>query len=71
VRSPLLTIEGEHDDISAVGQTAAVHDLCPRVPAAGRLHHLQAGVGHHGVFSGRRWEREVYPVIEAFITAAA
>ena len=52
------------------GQTAAAHDLCTEVPAAARRQHLQVGVGHFGVFSGGRWEREVHPVLEAFITAA-
>jgi polyhydroxyalkanoate depolymerase len=59
----LLTVEGERDDICGIGQTAAAHDLCHRIPLARRSHHLQAGVGHYGVFSGRRWERDVYPVV--------
>jgi poly(3-hydroxybutyrate) depolymerase len=62
-RTVLLTVEGERDDISGIGQTAAAHDLCYKIPLARRSHHLQAGVGHYGVFSGRRWERDVYPVV--------
>jgi poly(3-hydroxybutyrate) depolymerase len=62
-RTVLLTVEGERDDICGIGQTAAAQDLCNRIPLARRSHHLQAGVGHYGVFSGRRWERDVYPVV--------
>jgi len=62
-RTVLLTVEGERDDICGIGQTAAAQDLCSRIPLARRSHHLQAGVGHYGVFSGRRWERDVYPVV--------
>jgi poly(3-hydroxybutyrate) depolymerase len=62
-RTVLLTVEGERDDICGIGQTAAAQDLCSKIPLSRRRHHLQAGVGHYGVFSGRRWEREVYPVV--------
>jgi len=62
-RTVLLTVEGEHDDICGIGQTAAAQDLCDKIPLARRSHHLQAGVGHYGVFSGRRWRRDVYPVV--------
>jgi poly(3-hydroxybutyrate) depolymerase len=62
-RTVLLTVEGERDDICGIGQTAAAQDLCSKIPLARRSHHLQAGVGHYGVFSGRRWERDVYPVV--------
>jgi poly(3-hydroxybutyrate) depolymerase len=62
-RTVLLTVEGERDDICGIGQTAAAQDLCNRIPLARRSHHLQVGVGHYGVFSGRRWERDVYPVV--------
>ncbi|MBW8723441.1 MAG: polyhydroxyalkanoate depolymerase, partial [Polaromonas sp.] len=58
-RTGLLTIEGERDDICGPGQTMAAHDLCTRIPAYRRRHHLQAGVGHFGVFSGRRWAGQV------------
>jgi poly(3-hydroxybutyrate) depolymerase len=68
-RTALLTVEGERDDICAIGQTLAAHDLCPRVPPARRAHHLQAGVGHYGVFSGSRWDAEIHPRIRNFILA--
>ena len=68
-RTGLLTVEGERDDICGPGQTMAAHELCTRIPAYRRRHHLQAGVGHFGVFSGRRWEGQVYPVVRSFIAA--
>jgi polyhydroxyalkanoate depolymerase len=69
-RTVLLTVEGERDDICGVGQTAAAHDLCTGLPPYLRRQHLQAGVGHFGVFSGGRWEREVYPEVRTAILAA-
>jgi len=63
----LLTIEGEHDDICAIGQTMAAQDLCSRIPPYMKLHHMQTGVGHYGVFSGRRWNQEVYPIVREMI----
>lgn len=68
-RTGLLTVEGERDDICGPGQTMAAHELCPHIPPYRRRHHLQAGVGHFGVFSGRRWEGQVYPVVRSFIAA--
>lgn len=62
-RTALLTVEGERDDITGIGQTAAAHELCRRIPVARRHHLLQPDVGHYGVFSGRQWERQVYPVV--------
>ena len=62
-RTTLLTVEGGRDDITGVGQTAAAHELCRRIPVARRRHRLQPDVGHYGVFSGRQWEREVYPAV--------
>jgi polyhydroxyalkanoate depolymerase len=70
-RTSLFTVEGENDDICGVGQTMAAHDLCTSIPVARRRHHLQPGVGHYGVFSGRHWEREVYPQIKQFIAMSA
>ena len=67
----LLTVEGERDDICAVGQTAAAHDLCTSLRPYMRRHHLQPGAGHYGVFSGRRWETQVYPIVSNFILAAS
>jgi len=71
VRTALLTVEAERDDMCAPGQTAAAHDLTPGLPADRRGRHLQPGVGHYGIFSGRRWETEVYPVVRDFIAAHA
>jgi poly(3-hydroxybutyrate) depolymerase len=67
----LLTIEGERDDISGVGQTEAAQDLCTALPAEKKRHHLQMGVGHYGVFSGSKFRRDVVPVINDFIAANA
>jgi poly(3-hydroxybutyrate) depolymerase len=69
-RTALLTVEGAQDDICSPGQTLAAHDLCTGIPEARKRHHLQSGVGHYGVFSGSRWEAEVYPIIRSFIDAA-
>jgi poly(3-hydroxybutyrate) depolymerase len=66
-RTALLTIEGEKDDICAVGQTMAAQDLCTAIPPSKRRHYVQTGVGHYGVFSGRRWDKEVYPVVRDFM----
>lgn len=63
----LLAVEGERDDICAVGQTMAALDLCRGIPNSRKRYHLQAGVGHYGVFSGRRWQQEVYPRLRAMI----
>jgi poly(3-hydroxybutyrate) depolymerase len=70
-RTALLTVEGERDDICAVGQTMAAHDLCSGLPPHMKSHHLQPGVGHYGVFSGRRWENQTYPLVRNFIAAHA
>lgn len=67
-RTALLTVEGENDDICSPGQTRAAHDLCTGIAPERKAHHLQAGVGHYGVFSGSRWETEIYPVVKAFIS---
>jgi poly(3-hydroxybutyrate) depolymerase len=63
----LMTIEGERDDISGVGQTEAAHDICTGLPAEKKQHHLQLGVGHYGVFSGSRFRKEVVPMIVDFV----
>ncbi|CAN7669468.1 polyhydroxyalkanoate depolymerase [Neorhizobium tomejilense] len=65
----LLTVEGGRDDICGLGQTSAAHDLCRSLRPHLRRHHLQANVGHYGVFSGRRWEKEIYPVVRNLILA--
>jgi poly(3-hydroxybutyrate) depolymerase len=66
-RTALLTVEGENDDICSIGQTLAAQDLCKSIPMIRRNHHLQTGVGHYGVFSGRRWATEVYPRVRQMI----
>lgn len=63
----LMTVEGENDDISGVGQTKAAHDLCVNIPAGKRAHHLQPIVGHYGVFNGSRYRAEIAPRIVDFI----
>jgi poly(3-hydroxybutyrate) depolymerase len=63
----LLTVEGEKDDICAVGQTLAAQDLCSGLRPYMKSHHLQAGVGHYGVFNGRRWDNQIYPVLRDHI----
>ena len=70
-RTALLTVEGERDDICAVGQTAAAHDLCTGLRPHMKSHYLQAGVGHYGVFSGRKWDGQIYPQVRAFILGAS
>jgi poly(3-hydroxybutyrate) depolymerase len=69
-QTALLTVEGAQDDICSPGQTVAAHELCTGIPQERKRHHLQPGVGHYGVFSGSRWEAEVYPVIRSFIDDA-
>ena len=66
-RVALLTVEGEHDDISGVGQTEAAHRLCVNIPADRKAHWLQPGVGHYGVFNGSRFRAEIAPRIADFI----
>ncbi len=63
----LMTVEGEKDDISGVGQTYAAHRLCPNIPDDKRAHWLQPGVGHYGVFNGSRFRSEIAPRISDFI----
>ncbi|WP_322084031.1 polyhydroxyalkanoate depolymerase [Burkholderia sp. BCC1972] len=66
-RTALLTIEGEKDDICAVGQTVAAQELCSGLPPYLKTHHVQTGVGHYGVFNGSRWETQIYPIVRATI----
>jgi poly(3-hydroxybutyrate) depolymerase len=68
-RTMLLTVEGERDDICAVGQTLAAHDLCSGLRPFHKRHYVQAGVGHYGVFSGRKWENQIYPTVRNAILA--
>jgi polyhydroxyalkanoate depolymerase len=66
-RMGLMTVEGERDDICSIGQTLAAQDLCTSVRAYRKVHHMQAGVGHYGVFSGKRWQNEIYPLLRDFV----
>ena len=66
-RTAIVTIEGEKDDICAIGQTLAAHDLCTGLRPYMRTHYVQAGVGHYGVFSGRRWQNQIYPLVRGVI----
>jgi len=65
----LLTVEGERDDICSVGQTAAAHELCSGLKPYKKRHHVQPGVGHYGVFSGKRWAMQIYPILRNFVLA--
>ncbi|MEZ5662691.1 MAG: polyhydroxyalkanoate depolymerase [Burkholderiaceae bacterium] len=69
-RTALMTVEGERDDICSVGQTVAAQDLCPGIRPWLKTHHVQTGVGHYGVFSGRKWNQQIYPRVREVIHAA-
>jgi poly(3-hydroxybutyrate) depolymerase len=66
-RTALFTVEGERDDICSIGQTVAAHDLCTGIRPYMKSHHVQVGVGHYGVFSGRRWQTQIYPRVREMI----
>lgn len=70
-KTRLLTVEGERDDICGLGQTTAAQTLCSALPDELRQVWIQPGAGHYGVFSGRRWQNEVYPLLAAHIRAAS
>ena len=70
-RTALLTVEGEDDDICGIGQTRAAHRLCKGLKQDLKHHHLQAGAGHYGVFSGRRWRTHIYPKVRDLVISAA
>jgi poly(3-hydroxybutyrate) depolymerase len=69
-RTAMLTVEAERDDICAVGQTLVAHELCTGLRPYLKRHHLQPGVGHYGVFSGKRWQNQVYPILRNLILAS-
>jgi poly(3-hydroxybutyrate) depolymerase len=71
IRTALMTVEGSKDELCPPGQTEAAHKLCTGIPKSRKRHHLQEGVGHYGVFSGSRFQREIYPEIRSFIAANA
>jgi poly(3-hydroxybutyrate) depolymerase len=66
-RTALMTVEGERDDICSVGQTVAAQDLCTGIRPYMKTHHVQTGVGHYGVFSGRKWNQQIYPRVREMI----
>lgn len=68
-KTALLTVEGELDDISALGQTMAAHGLCSNLPDDLHYNHLQEGVGHYGIFNGSKWRNEIMPRVAGFIRA--
>jgi poly(3-hydroxybutyrate) depolymerase len=70
-RVALMTVEGEKDDISGLGQTEATHTLCTSIPDDRRVHYVQKGVGHYGVFNGSRFRSEIVPRISDFMVSAA
>jgi poly(3-hydroxybutyrate) depolymerase len=67
----LLTVEGKRDDVCGLGQTAAALELCAKLPDALKRRHVQADAGHYGIFSGRRWEAEIYPLVRDVIQCSA
>lgn len=69
-KTALLTVEGERDDICALGQTVAAHDLCTSIRPYMKKHHMQAGVGHYGVFSGNRWTNQIYPILKNVVLSS-
>jgi poly(3-hydroxybutyrate) depolymerase len=69
-RTALFTVEGEKDDICAVGQTLAAQELCGSIRPYRKRHHMQPGVGHYGVFSGKKWEAQIYPLLKNVILAS-
>jgi len=64
----LMTVEGENDDISGIGQTQAAHGLCSGLPEDLKVDYVQPKVGHYGVFNGKRFREEIYPRVRGFIT---
>jgi poly(3-hydroxybutyrate) depolymerase len=70
-RTALFTVEGERDDICSVGQTVAAQDLCGGIRPYMKTHHVQVGVGHYGVFSGRKWNQQIYPRVREVIHSAS
>jgi poly(3-hydroxybutyrate) depolymerase len=69
-KTSLLTVEGERDDICGLGQTMAAQDLLSSVKPFRKKHYVQPGVGHYGVFSGTRWQTQIYPIVRNTILAA-
>ena len=70
-RTALMSIQGVSDDIRALGQTVAAPDLCPHARRCGKTRQIQTGVGHYGVFSGKKWNQQIYPRVRVHIHASA
>ncbi len=70
-KTALLTVEGERDDICSLGQTSAAHELCSGLKPFMKRHHMQAGVGHYGVFSGKRWDTQIYPIVRNVVLSSS
>ena len=66
-RTALLAIEGERDDISGLGQTRAALDIAVNLPAESKHYYMAEGVGHYGIFNGRKWRDVIAPIVENFI----
>jgi poly(3-hydroxybutyrate) depolymerase len=69
IETALMTVEGELDDISGIGQTTAAHELTPNIPGARHVHWQQPRVGHYGIFNGRKWREQIMPRVRDFIRA--
>ena len=67
IETALMTVEGEFDDISGIGQTKAAHALTPNIPGARHVHWEQPRVGHYGIFNGRKWREQIMPRVRSFI----
>ena len=67
IETALMTVEGELDDISGIGQTKAAHTLTPNIPGARHVHWEQPRVGHYGIFNGRKWREQIMPRVRTFI----
>jgi poly(3-hydroxybutyrate) depolymerase len=67
IETALMTVEGELDDISGIGQTKAAHALTPNIPGARHVHWEQPRVGHYGIFNGRKWREQIMPRVRSFI----
>jgi polyhydroxyalkanoate depolymerase len=69
-KTSLLTVEGERDDICGLGQTMAAQDLLSSLKPFRKKHYVQAGAGHYGVFSGTKWQTQIYPIVRNTILAS-
>ena len=70
-RTALMTVDGELDDICVPEQTIMAQAICSGIPASGQVQYLQPGVGHYGIFNGRRWRSDILPRLSGFIAASS